>query len=735
VLKNISWDMGVHKLWPSWKALFTRKHLYHDTLAAVTVACVAIPLSMAIALASDVPAGVGLVSAVVGGVVAALLGGTPLAVSGPAAAMAVLVGTVLGKHGMHGLLMATLISGVFQLCTGVLRFGKLIEFVPSPVVSGFTAGIGAIILIGQLPRALGLPPPDESHVLDVLAHIGEFIAHTHGPSLILALLTLGSILFLRRKHPSFPGILAAVVGVSLLSGMLKLDVAIVGDIPRTLPWPSWPSAQGLDWPALLASAAMIYALGSLETLLSSSAVDKLHKGSKHNPDQELIGQGMANMTTALFGGIPVTGVIARSALNVQAGAKTRRSALLHSVFLCVLIFFCAGFLKHIPIAVLAGVLFSVALKMLDVDEFLSLWKVSQSDGLTYLITFASIVALDLIAGVQVGLAAAFVIAAVRMANMQSHVRLYKGDGPVTVSLKGSISFLSKTRLQKLIETALTDITQRGLVLDLSEVQHVDVSGGAALIDEIHTLVGKKIRISVKATSEGVVSFLQSLDTHNILNPLWVSSEQEALHKSSSSKAKQHINRLEFGVERYHQEVRPGYAQLFDALALSQNPHTLFITCSDSRLNPNLITSTEPGELFIIRNMGNTIPPLGYDQAPAEGAAIEFAVGVLGVQNIVVCGHSSCGAIKATLEGKVFQPPMCNHYPSLAQWLSLAQRSVHSPNMDDASKEHAQKQIQHLLSYPEVQKRVKEKTLQLHAWFFDIATGEVTVLSVDNMLKL
>ncbi|HLO68417.1 MAG TPA: SulP family inorganic anion transporter, partial [Holophaga sp.] len=240
-------DLGIRRLLPEWGRLFTLADLRADVVAGVTVACIAIPLSLAIALASGVDPAVGLVSAIVGSTVAALFGGAPLGVSGPAAAMAVLVANVIQVHGLGGLLVVGMGCGCLQAATGVLGLGRLIRLVPMPVVAGFTAGIGAIIFIGQLPRALGLPPAEGSHVLDTLVHLGTVLHAARPTALLLALSTVALAFLLPRLLPRAPAPLLSVLLPTAAVGILGLDTALIGRLPSALPGPALPPLPPSGW--------------------------------------------------------------------------------------------------------------------------------------------------------------------------------------------------------------------------------------------------------------------------------------------------------------------------------------------------------------------------------------------------------------------------------------------------------------------------------------------------------
>ncbi|HVY54037.1 MAG TPA: SulP family inorganic anion transporter, partial [Gammaproteobacteria bacterium] len=440
---RFNFDLGIRRLIPEWRAMFRREYLMNDLLASIAVACIALPLSLAIALASGVEPEIGLVTAIIAGIVGAIFGGVPLAVSGPTITMAVLVAGVIQQFGLSGLFFIGFGCGFLQLLTGVVGLGSLIRFIPAPVVMGFTAGIGAIILISQFPRILGLPAPAENHIFSVIVHIKTLFHQTQPISLLLALSAIIIALTMPRVWPKLPAPLFAVAIPSLLAYWLGLPVEVVGHIPASLPAPHFPSLpEGtVAWVELMSTTFVIFVLASLESLLSAGAVDQLAKCKPHDPNQELIGQGLANISSALFGGIPVTAVIARSALNVHAGAKTRRSGIFHALFLLTAVYCFATVISQIPIAVLGGLLITIALRMCHPHEFLMLWRTARNDSIVYLVTFFMIVVSGLMSGIQVGIVASLIFAIIRLSQIQIHLYTSK-FGPAQLSLNGPLTFLS-----------------------------------------------------------------------------------------------------------------------------------------------------------------------------------------------------------------------------------------------------------------------------------------------------
>ncbi|OGT43428.1 MAG: hypothetical protein A3F42_03220 [Gammaproteobacteria bacterium RIFCSPHIGHO2_12_FULL_37_34] len=710
-----------------WKELFSKKWLADDLFAGIIVACVAIPLSLAIALASNVPPEAGIISAIVAGIVCALFGSSKLAVSGPAAAMAVLIATAVQKFGLSSLYIIGIGCGILQLATGIFRLGFLIRLIPMPVIAGFTAGIGAIILISQFPRILGLPPIADSHLTDVILYINHSANQIKWPAFWLAALTITITFALPRLLPRFPASLVAIITAALIPWLFNIPIETIGNIPKpfeSLILPSFSiDAATIE---LLADILLVYMLASLETLLSSSAIDKMTRTKPYHPDRELIGQGLGNIASALFGGIPVTSVIARSALNVQAGAKTRRAAIFHAMFLLIAVYFLASQISLIPIAALAGILISVALRMCHPREFLEFWHTSHSEAFIYLVTFIVIISADLLAGVQIGIAAALIIALLRLAYVKTTVH-QESDRPTALCIDGPLTFLSVTRLDSMIAELTPVDLEHGVIFDLSRVPLADTSGATHLIQIIEQLEAKSIRIALQGVKLSCRKILLSIKSHTDIARLIATDEAELLEILHLDK---HLilNRLSYGVETFKKHHRHAYKFLFKKLAREQNPHTFFITCSDSRINPNLITSTAPGELFVLRNVGNIIPTCHTSSTYGESAAIEFALGLLNVKEIVICAHSGCGAIKELITGTIFNPENQLRFPGIANWLktlyAIRDEFPAQVTPEQAAKLNALFQMEQLKTYPLVQEKLNAKAVRIRIWYYDIGKAEL-----------
>ncbi|MBN9037052.1 MAG: SulP family inorganic anion transporter [Rhizobiales bacterium] len=380
-----------------------------DLVSGLTVAIVALPLSMGIAIASGVTPERGLYTAIVGGLLVSLLGGSRFQIGGPAGAFIVLVAASAMRHGVEGLMLATFLAGLFLLVIGYARLGSYIKFIPYPVTVGFTAGIAVIIAASQLRDLFGLTlsgpePGDLVPKLEALAAVaGTFTPAAAGVALLTILVVAG----LKRFRPNWPGMLVAIVVASLAAFLLSLPVETIGSrfggIPRTLPWPALPDFSADKVLAVLPDAAAFALLGSIESLLSAVVADGM-TGRRHRSNCELVAQGFANIGSAVFGGIPVTGTIARTATNVRSGAHGPVSGILHSGFLLVFMLVAAPLASYVPLAALAGMLAVVAWNMVEKTAIGVLFRSSAGDALVLAVTFLLVIFRDLTTGIVVGFA-------------------------------------------------------------------------------------------------------------------------------------------------------------------------------------------------------------------------------------------------------------------------------------------------------------------------------------------
>ncbi len=416
---------------PSFAELFTPKlatvlregygagQLRADALAGLTVAIVALPLSMAIAIASGATPAQGLITAIVGGFLVSALGGSRFQIGGPAGAFIVLVAMTVSTHGMSGLILAVFISGLMFAAIGLLRLGAYIKFVPYPVTVGFTAGIALIIFASQLKELLGLTlqAPEPGALVEKLPLLWSAAPSLNLASAAIAAATITAIFLFKRLRPHWPGLLIAVCGATLAASVLHLPIDTIGSrfgaLPHFLPAPRLPEFS-LDLAlAVLPSAVSFTLLGAIESLLSAVVADGM-SGRRHRSNCELVAQGAANIGSALFGGICVTGTIARTATNVRAGAHGPVAGMLHALFLLVFMALAAPLAAFVPMAALAAVLATIAWNMVERRAIASLLRASRGDAAVLLVTFGLTIFRDLTEAIVVGFALGSVLFIHRM---------------------------------------------------------------------------------------------------------------------------------------------------------------------------------------------------------------------------------------------------------------------------------------------------------------------------------
>ncbi|MVT54551.1 STAS domain-containing protein [Bradyrhizobium yuanmingense] len=393
-----------------------------DVFAGLTVAIVALPLSMAIAIASGVTPDRGLYTAVAGGFIASMLGGSRFQIGGPAGAFIVLVAATAERHGVDGVILATMMAGLFLIGAGLLRVGTYIKFIPYPVTVGFTAGIAVIILASQLRDLFGitLAGKEPSEFVPKLVALAGGLNTINPSAVLVAIVSIAIIASLRVWRPSWPGILIAVVFAAFVCAIFSLPVETIGSrfggIPRELPSPALPAFSLEKARAVLPDAIAFALLAAIESLLSAVVADGM-TGRRHRSNCELVAQGAANIGSALFGGICVTGLIARTATNIRAGARGPLAGMLHSVFLLLFMLVAAPLASYIPLAALAAVLVVVAWTMAEKHEFATLVRSSWGDAVVLLATFLLTIFRDLTEGILVGFALGAVLFIHRMAEM------------------------------------------------------------------------------------------------------------------------------------------------------------------------------------------------------------------------------------------------------------------------------------------------------------------------------
>ena len=464
-----------------------------DLVAGLTVAIVALPLAMALGIASGASPDKGLVTAIVAGFLISALGGSRVQVGGPTGAFVVVIAGVIADHGYAGLVLATGMAGAILIVAGYAGLGKLMRFVPMPVITGFTAGIAVIIASSQIGDFLGLQTGKVP--ADILGQWQAYLGASgslSGPTLAVGVAVLALIVGLRRLAPRVPGYLLAVVGSALAVAWLGVPVETVGDrfpgMPTTLPAPHLPAFSLALVRDVLPSAFAIAFLAGIEALLSAMVADGM-TGFRHRPNAELVGQGVANLASALFGGLPATGAIARTATNIRAGAQTPVAGMVHAVFLLVILLVAGRLIAYVPMAALAAILLLVAWGMSEFERFRALLRMNASERALLLLTFALTVLVDLTVAIGVGVTLASLLFMARMseatgvladdesvedpqqrARLPDGVEVFRIAGPMFFGVAGEM----------LDALARIGRPPRAMIVRLDRVPYVDSSGASVL---------------------------------------------------------------------------------------------------------------------------------------------------------------------------------------------------------------------------------------------------------------
>ena len=525
------------------------RSLRADALAGLTVAIVALPLAMALAIASGAPPERGLHTAIIAGFLVSALGGSRVQIGGPTAAFIPVVFVVIQKFGYGGLILCTLLAGLMLIAAGLLRLGTLMRYMPQPVITGFTAGIAVSILSSQVKDALGLQMEEvPAEFLARWAAYGRHLATTQPATVALTVLGLAVILLLRKWRPKWPGFLIALLACTLATTALGLPADTIGsrfgELPSALPTFDFPRIPFERTFELLPSAFTIAFLAGVESLLSAVVADGM-TGGRHRSNGELVAQGVANAASALFGGLPATGAIARTATNVRAGARTPVAGVLHAVFLLGFMLLLASLMRYVPLAALAAVLLVVAWNMSEAENFRHILSAPWGDRIVLLVTFGLTVFFDLTLAIEVGLVVAALIFMHRMAesveirsgtrsadeDLADHDPALAADeqqrshlpkGVEVYQISGPLFFGAANRLDSLLDQFFEP--PRVFILRMRRVPYIDASG----VHGLQSLANRCARRGIVL----VVSGLQA-QPNRVLADMALAEQPGQLHFTSN----------------------------------------------------------------------------------------------------------------------------------------------------------------------------------------------------------
>ncbi|MEU4349453.1 SulP family inorganic anion transporter [Streptomyces sp. NPDC023838] len=716
-----------------------------DLSASVTVFLLAVPMSLGLAVAIDAPLEASLIAAGVGGIVAGLLGGSPLLVSGPSAGLTVVSAELIQSYGWRTTCAITVLAGLLQIALGSLKTARSALAVSPAIVHGTLAGIGAAIALAQLHIVLGGSP--QSSAVDNAQALPGQLAKVGPAAPLIGALTIAVLMTWPRLPGRFgqalrriPAALACVVIATGAAAVAAPGIARV-DLP------SWDAHVLPELPhgpvAGLASAVLTVTLvASLESLLSAVAVDKLaaERPSGAAParadlDRELRGQGIANALSGLLGGMPVSGGAVRGSANVRAGATSRASTVLHGAWVLLAAGLLVAVLEWIPLAALAALVMMVGIQMVSFAHIRNVHK--HREFMVYVATVAGVLLFGVLQGVVIGIGVAVAVALRRVARTRITVHR-QDDLSYLVSARGQLTFLAVPRLTR----SLNQVPQGASAVVELDGSFMDHAAYEALHgwQAAHTARGGEVRMTGRS---GARITEPASGSQNCCRP-WTPWRNHHCHDKASA-PRRHGHQLASGLSSFQRNTAPLVRDELARLAREgQQPSQLFLTCADSRLVTSMITSSGPGDLFTVRNVGNLVPPPGAECGDdSVAAAIEYAVEVLRVESITVCGHSGCGAMQALLNSKPDAPQtplrrwLRHGLPSLERmasrkhaWARIAGR-LPADAVEQLCLTNVVQQLDHLRRHESVARRLAEGTLTLHGMYFHVGEAQAYLLASDD----
>ncbi|MFG2498605.1 bifunctional SulP family inorganic anion transporter/carbonic anhydrase [Streptomyces sp. NPDC048441] len=730
-----------------------------DLSASIAVFLIALPLSLGIALATGAPLQAGLVSAAVGGLLAGWIGGSPLQVSGPAAGLTVVTADLIHQYGWRTTCAITVLAGLAQLGLGCLRVARSALAVSPAVVHGMLAGIGVAIAVAQLHIMLGGTP--QSAVLDNLRALPAQLADVQSSALSISALTL-AVLLLWPRIPGRAGRVVRVVPAALISVAVATAVASFAGLSVTkVDLPSWRSHALAGLPegpvlGIVAAVLTVTLVCSVQSLLGAVAVDKLIAGrpgpgagvGRSDLNRELLGQGAANAVSGALGGLPVAGVAVRSVTNVRAGAVSRNSSMLHGVWVVVAALLMAPALELIPLAALAALVMAVGIQMVSLNHIRTITR--HREILVYTVTTIGVVVLGVLEGVALGVAIAVAVALHRLAR--TRITHSEEGGVHHVRARGQLTFLAVPRLSRTLHLVPHEASAV-VELDGSFMDHAAYEALQCWQDA-HTAQGGTVEVTGRAgariaePANGHPLLDRSLEhggaSHSCCRPwtAWRNHHCDRPQEAPQGEGRPSGHQLASGISAFQRNTAPHVRGELARLAREgQQPSQLFLTCADSRLVTSMITSSGPGDLFVVRNVGNLVPLPGAESGDdSVAAAIEYAVDVLKVRSITVCGHSGCGAMQALLN----TPPGGAQTP-LRRWLrhgmpSLERLAAHQKGwarlagrapadaVEQLCLTNVVQQLEHLRGHESVARRMAEGALELHGMYFHVGEAQAYLLT-------
>jgi MFS superfamily sulfate permease-like transporter len=736
-----------------------------DITASIVVFLVALPLCLGIALASNAPLFSGVLAGIVGGILVGWLSGSHKSVSGPAAGLTAIVAAQIGQLGaFETFLLAVSIAGVIQIIMGTLRMGFIAEFFPSSVIKGLLAAIGVILILKQIPHVFGHDvdaegemsffQPDQRNTFTEL--LDAVLDIQPGAALVgllgILLLVLWDRVKVLKKSPVPAALVVVIMGV-VISLILRqsgsgwaiaashlVQVPVAKDLSAFLGFLQFPDFTQLANPAVYVAAFTIAIVATLETLLNLEAIDKLDPDQRHaSPNRELIAQGIGNVTAGLIGGLPMTSVIVRSSVNINAGGKTKLSAILHGFLLLLCVLLVPAWLNEIPLSALAAILIMTGLKLASPQLLRQMCREGKTQFLPFIITVVAIIFTDLLIGILIGLAVAvaFILHSNLRRPMHKVMEKHIGGDVLRIELANQVSFLNRASLEK----TLYEVPRGGhVLLDARQTDYIDPD----IIDLIEDFKMKT------ATAHGVqLSLAGFKDKYQLADQIqYVDFTSREVQSSLTPASALEI--LRAGNQRFlsGERIERDYSRQVGATASGQFPLAAVLGCIDSRAPAEVVFDLGLGDIFSARVAGNiaTTELLG---------SIEYACAVVGAKLVVVLGHTSCGAVNAAVDllaaaKKASEATPCGNLDGLVieiqqainpatlkkpdQW-AAGEKAAYTNEISRLNVVRTIKTIRQRSAT--LNKLVEEGTIAIVGALYDVATGEVSFFQTaeSSMTKL
>jgi carbonic anhydrase len=727
-----------------------------DLSAGTVVFLVALPLCLGIALASDAPPFAGILSGIIGGIVIGLLSGSHTSVSGPAAGLTAIVALQIKDLGtFEAFLLALLFAGLIQICLGMVRAGVLGSFCPSSVIKGLLAAIGVILILKQIPHVVGHDSDPEGDMSffqydheNSFSSIIAMVDDLHpGPAIIgmlsiILLVAWEKVAFLKKSN--LPGPLVVVfLGISFkwlfecIDESLEISANHLVKVPITENVNSFigllrsPDFSQWDNPAVYSAGIILALVASLETLLNLNAVDKLDPQQRTSPpNRELIAQGVGNTILAMIGGIPMTSVIVRSSVNINAGVQTKLSAIFHGILLLICVLFFPMILNMIPLSCLAAILLVTGVKLVNPLLIKRMWDEGRYQFLPFLITLSAIVLTDILKGILIGLAVSitFILSSNLRRPIKRIMEKHLGGEVLHILLANQVSFLNRSALDQ----TLREVPRGGHVL-------IDASNSDYIDPDILELI-RNFKEEV-APAHGAQVSLRGFRQKYLLKDEIQFVDYSTRELQDSLSPLQVLQILLEGNERFRtkQRLTRDLGRQLNRAAMGQHPLAVILSCIDSRSPAEMIFDQGLGDIFSIRIAGNVI-------SPNILASLEYSCAIAGAKLILVVGHTNCGAVTAAVDlvGASANPEQatgCQHMSHIVnpiqhvidlpscQQMAGATQEEKAAFVDEVSKKNVLRIGREIpLQSKTIQKLVDEGRIAVASGFYNVATGEIQIIA-------